>query len=101
MMADTAAVQITRTLAHFGLSTSVASTSLARAMTFTLPPDQHIAILALGSNVGDRFVNIERALQILEKEGVRIVDTSYLYETKAMYHEDQPSFINGACAVSS
>lgn len=99
MMADTAAVQITRTSADFGL-TSISSL-LSRALAVTPPADQHVAILALGSNLGDRFVNVERALQALEKEGVKIVDTSYLYETQAMYHEDQPSFVNGACAIST
>ncbi|KAG8699516.1 trifunctional dihydropteroate synthetase [Ceratobasidium sp. 423] len=97
MMANTAAVQITRTLADFGLSRS----SLSNALDFAPPEGQHIAILALGSNIGDRFVNIEKGLQALEKAGVKVVDTSYLYETKAMYHEDQASFINGVCAIST
>ncbi|KAJ1301145.1 hypothetical protein OPQ81_003557 [Rhizoctonia solani] len=97
MMANTAAVQITRNLADFGLS----GPALYRALEFTPPQGQHVAILALGSNMGDRFVNIEKGLQALEKAGVKIVDTSYLYETKAMYHEDQASFVNGACAIST
>ncbi|CAE6456819.1 unnamed protein product [Rhizoctonia solani] len=97
MMADTAAVQITRTLSDFGPSTP----ALCRELDYKPSEGQHIGILALGSNMGDRFVNIERGLQALEKEGVKIVDTSYLYETKAMYHEDQASFVNGVCAIST
>ncbi|KAL5639783.1 hypothetical protein ACGC1H_006382 [Rhizoctonia solani] len=97
MMADTAAVQITRNLSDFGLS----GPALGHALEYTLPEGQHVAILALGSNMGDRFVNIERGLRALEKEGIKIVDTSYLYETKAMYHEDQASFVNGVCAIST
>ncbi|CAE7176849.1 unnamed protein product [Rhizoctonia solani] len=97
MMADTAAVQITRNLSDFGLS----APALSHALGFTPPEGQHVAILALGSNIGDRFVNIERGLRALEKECVKVVDTSYLYETKAMYHEDQASFINGVCAIST
>jgi hypothetical protein len=31
---------------------------------------------------------------------VRVLDTSFLYETKPIYVEDQPSFINGACIVT-
>ncbi|CAE6492857.1 unnamed protein product [Rhizoctonia solani] len=97
MMADTAAVEITRNLSDFGLS----APALCHALEFTPPEGQHVAILALGSNIGDRFVNIEKGLQALEKEGIKIVDTSYLYETGAMYHEDQASFVNGVCAIST
>ena len=56
--------------------------------------------LALGSNLGDRFGNIERALRMLEQQhGIKIVDTSFLYETAPMYVTDQPKFVNGACLV--
>lgn len=96
MMADTAAVQITRTLADFAPPPSISQT-----LAYTPAEGAHIAIIALGSNLGDRFVHIERALKVLEGEGVKVVDTSFLYETKAMYHEDQPAFVNGVCAVRS
>lgn len=72
----------------------------------------HTAVLALGSNLGDRFYNIEYALRLLEEPSrftsevdliaspcVTIVDTSFLYETAPMYVIDQPAFINGACMV--
>jgi 7,8-dihydro-6-hydroxymethylpterin-pyrophosphokinase len=50
--------------------------------------------------VGDRVANIEGALEFLEqKSDVKIVDTSFLYETLPMYVHDQPRFINGACLV--
>jgi dihydroneopterin aldolase/2-amino-4-hydroxy-6-hydroxymethyldihydropteridine diphosphokinase/dihydropteroate synthase len=66
------------------------------------------AALALGSNVGDTFANIEAALRLLEDPGlvaahpggrIEIVDTSFLYETEPMYFSNQPKFINGACLV--
>jgi dihydroneopterin aldolase/2-amino-4-hydroxy-6-hydroxymethyldihydropteridine diphosphokinase/dihydropteroate synthase len=72
----------------------------------------HIATIALGSNLGDTFCNIEHALRLLEDPlqilshrvtsdaFVHVVDTSFLYESKPMYVENQPSFINGACIVS-
>jgi 7,8-dihydro-6-hydroxymethylpterin-pyrophosphokinase len=44
--------------------------------------------------------NIEGALEFLEqKSDVKIVDTSFLYETLPMYVQDQPRFVNGACLV--
>ena len=70
----------------------------------------HTAVIALGSNLGDSFQNIEYALRLLEDpqafkvsddstEVVNVIDTSFLYETSPMYVEDQPSFVNGACIV--
>jgi len=90
----------------------------------------HTVAIALGSNLGDRFRNIELALRLLEipqqllssngqetdERGemrgeedspldltamVSVVDTSFLYETAPMYVTDQPSFINCACLVNA
>ncbi|KAJ7652160.1 Dihydropteroate synthase [Mycena polygramma] len=75
----------------------------------------HTAVLALGSNLGDRFHNIELALRLLEAPeapeavlgpsdenmAVDVVDTSFLYESAPMYVTDQPSFINCACIVET
>ena len=60
---------------------------------------QHRAYIALGSNIGDRIGTIESACQVMRDRGLKISRTSALYETKAMYLEDQQSFINGACEV--
>ena len=75
------------------------------------PAISNVAI-ALGSNLGDSFHNIEYALRLLEylpqeenSDGkdflsfVRIIDTSFLYKTAPMYVTDQPPFINAACMV--
>lgn len=63
----------------------------------------HRAVIALGSNLGDRFQNIEVALGLLEQNpqnvNVDVVDTSFIYETAPMYVTDQPAFINCACIV--
>ena len=74
------------------------------------PSDLHTAAIALGSNLGDRFANIETALRLLEVpntllEGlddeakVSVIDTSFMYETAPMYVTDQPCFANCACMV--
>jgi len=57
--------------------------------------------IALGSNVGDRLVNIEKACREMDAEpGIRIVRTSALYETAPMYVTDQDTFLNGVCEAS-
>jgi len=78
------------------------------------PPGQHLAAIALGSNLGDRFANIEAALRLLDQpelisapkeQGIStslaVVNTSFLYETAPMYVTDQPSFLNCTCIVRS
>ena len=70
----------------------------------------HSVALALGSNLGDRFANIETALRLLEVPTsllrdlpedvlVSVIDTSFMYETAPMYVTDQPRFANCACMV--
>ena len=72
----------------------------------------HKAAIALGSNLGDRFANIELALRLLESPqqlldptvlgkdaAIAITDTSFMYQTAPMYVTDQPPFINCACLV--
>ena len=44
--------------------------------------------------MGNRADNISRAMQLLEQNGVEIVRTSRLYESKPMYVEDQDLFFN-------
>ena len=57
--------------------------------------------IALGSNVGDRLKNIEQACLAMDAEpDLKIVRTSALYETEAMYVEDQDRFLNAVCEVS-
>lgn len=63
---------------------------------------KHHAFIALGSNMGDRVAMIETACKEMEASGkMRIVRTSSLWETKAMYVLDQDKFVNGACEVST
>ena len=58
------------------------------------------AFLALGSNLGDRYGNIEKALNLLSLR-VRIVKTSSIYETPAMYYTKQGDFYNAVAEVET
>jgi 2-amino-4-hydroxy-6-hydroxymethyldihydropteridine diphosphokinase/dihydropteroate synthase len=50
--------------------------------------------------MGDRVAMIERACRELESNGkVDIIQTSSLWESKAMYVVNQDNFVNGACEV--
>jgi len=50
--------------------------------------------LSLGTNLGDRLVNLEQALTLLDAEGVRILRRSPVYETEPRDVLDQPLFLN-------
>jgi len=50
--------------------------------------------LSLGSNLGDREKNLTHALFLLEKEGVKILKISSLYETQPVDFPSQPWFYN-------
>lgn len=56
-------------------------------------------LVGIGSNTGDKFANIEKAIEILTgKKEISGLKSSSLYETLPYGVEDQPNFIN--CAVS-
>ncbi len=54
---------------------------------------QYSIYLALGTNLGDRLHNIQQALTALEAQAT-VTAISPIYETAAMYVEDQPDFLN-------
>lgn len=58
------------------------------------------AYIAFGSNIGDREVNINKALDILSQK-IKIIKTSSFYETKPMYLENQEWFLNGVAIVET
>jgi 2-amino-4-hydroxy-6-hydroxymethyldihydropteridine diphosphokinase len=53
--------------------------------------------IALGSNLGNRLVNIEKAIDMLEPE-VHLLNVSSMYETEPWGVPDQPRFLN--CVVA-
>lgn len=59
----------------------------------------HRAMIALGSNIGDRLDMIEQACGKMRSRGINVKATSFLYETAPMYVTDQEAFYNGVCEV--
>ncbi|NOY38783.1 MAG: 2-amino-4-hydroxy-6-hydroxymethyldihydropteridine diphosphokinase [Nitrospirae bacterium] len=52
--------------------------------------------IGIGSNLGDREGNCLKALEELEKSGIKVTKRSFLYETEPWGVKDQPGFINMA-----
>ncbi|KAF9224957.1 Dihydropteroate synthase [Gyrodon lividus] len=124
-LADSAQVQITRRREDFpgifalrelskrpsGLAALINSITKV-AVSSSDASQVHAAAIALGSNLGDRFANIETALRLLEAPKTllddlaedaeaSVVDTSFMYETAPMYVADQPRFANCACIIET
>lgn len=57
--------------------------------------------LSLGSNVGDRERNLRRAVNLLKRRAIKILDASSLYETEPVGDKDQPWFINQVVHIES
>jgi 2-amino-4-hydroxy-6-hydroxymethyldihydropteridine diphosphokinase len=53
--------------------------------------------LSLGSNLGDRAANLQRAIEALQRIGVRVLRRSSFYETEPVDFLAQPWFLN--CVV--
>ncbi|KAF5006386.1 hypothetical protein FDECE_7232 [Fusarium decemcellulare] len=64
-------------------------------------PRKTTAYIALGSNLGDRVAEIERACNEMDRRGIKVKRTSSLWETEPMYVTDQNRFVNGACEVET
>lgn len=70
-----------------------------RASDMTVDKRPRKAYIALGSNLGDRIAEIERACREMDARGITVTRTSSLWETEPMYVTDQERFVNGACEV--
>ncbi|KAK7418517.1 trifunctional dihydropteroate synthetase [Neonectria punicea] len=64
-------------------------------------PRARTAYIALGSNLGERVAEIERACNEMDRRGIKVRRTSSLWETEPMYVKDQDRFVNGACEVET
>ncbi len=56
--------------------------------------------LGIGSNMGDRKGNLDRAVQLLADK-VRVEGVSSIYETEPVDYPDQPYFLNAALEVAT
>ncbi|MBI4295472.1 MAG: 2-amino-4-hydroxy-6-hydroxymethyldihydropteridine diphosphokinase [Chloroflexi bacterium] len=56
------------------------------------------AYLGLGSNLGDRFANLEKAMILLSSE-LKVEAKSSVYGTEPVGYTQQPRFLNAACRV--
>ena len=54
--------------------------------------------LGLGSNMGNRQGNLERALDLLSQR-LKVASVSSIYDTKPMGNVNQPRFLNLVCQV--
>src|SRR5215472_9513396 len=61
--------------------------------------DAKVIYLSLGSNLGDRAANLERAIEALAAIGVRVLRRSSIYETEPVDFIAQPWFLN--CVVEA
>ncbi|MFN5983965.1 MAG: 2-amino-4-hydroxy-6-hydroxymethyldihydropteridine diphosphokinase [Fluviicola sp.] len=50
--------------------------------------------IGVGTNLGDRLENIKLAIQLLDNEGVKVLRTASIYETKAVGFESEDDFYN-------
>jgi 2-amino-4-hydroxy-6-hydroxymethyldihydropteridine diphosphokinase len=55
--------------------------------------NEHIVYLALGSNLGNRLINIKQAVSALSPQ-MDVQAKSYVYETPPWGYEDQRRFLN-------
>jgi 2-amino-4-hydroxy-6-hydroxymethyldihydropteridine diphosphokinase len=58
------------------------------------------AYLGLGSNLGDRQLNLVKTIELLA-QWVQIEQLSSLYETKPLGYREQPRFLNAVCQLTT
>ncbi len=58
------------------------------------------AYLGLGSNLGDRQANLDRALELLSQR-LRLGKVSSIYDSEPVGNVDQPRFLNLVCQITT
>ena len=60
------------------------------------------ALIGIGTNIGDRYENIQNAVKALSLvPGVEVLRESSIYETDPWGYADQPGFYNNVIEVES
>ncbi len=59
-----------------------------------------LAYLSLGSNMGDRQGNLERAIDLLSQR-LKVTSVSSIYDTEPVGDINQPRFLNLVCQVNT
>ena len=64
--------------------------------------EKHRVWLSLGSNLGDRLLNLRGALQTIERTDLITLEAvSSVYETDPVGYTDQPAFLNIAARITT
>jgi len=60
----------------------------------------HKVLISLGSNLGDRALNIEKAITLIQDQLGDVIAISKLYETASWGYDDHPYLNNAICLVT-
>jgi len=60
-----------------------------------------IAYIGIGSNLGNREENCEKATNLLSRKGIKVLQCSSFYETEPWGVKEQPKFINMAVEIET
>ena len=52
------------------------------------------AFLGIGSNIGNKKINIEKTKFLLQNNSIKIIKSSNIYETHSWPNKDRPKFYN-------
>jgi 2-amino-4-hydroxy-6-hydroxymethyldihydropteridine diphosphokinase len=67
-----------------------------------LPANSHRAVVAIGSNLGDRRVALQAAVDALgDTPGVEVLALSPVYETKPVGGPEQPDYLNAVVLLDT
>ena len=59
-----------------------------------MPDDSHI-FLGLGSNMGDRYQNLKKGIDLLNNHPhIWVINQSHVYQSAPLYHKNQEDFYN-------
>lgn len=61
---------------------------------------EYKVLLSLGSNVGSREENIEKAVALIQKNAGKVLAVSPLYQTPSWGYEDAPYLNNAVCLLT-